>query len=647
MEDEVGQDANGTIPTTQTDELLKKIQTLEAENKKMHTEFNTQRAKLKDLFIQKEAEYTNCVAEKNAIQRELDEMKSLVMIAECRSDNERELSDQRTKEEISSLQLLVQETIEESSICKADLENLQEDNKRLRQENRELKEGIIQLQQEPTSLAVLSHVKKTLVRKLGADSASHDTLDDSMRKVNKYAQEDAEVLRSLVVPLEEEIKALKEKLRSTDEELQGLRNQKISPQVAPSTLSVSETTVPKPIDAIASTNNSVSKSTSMEFQCESCRNFDEELQKTKEQLTQSQTKIEALKKTIEESAEDIRKEAALRKDLEDQWQEKREAHKNEVQYLKDHVKKSETELLDLQQQFLDAKNEITTQLLRLSDDRERVNKQLETLQADNDYLSGRYLATAEEIENQYINLPSNVEELHELLLRQQNDFIQARVGCEFEKQKCVSYADEVQILRDQLDASINEKRAYKKKVQTEMKSLQDRLTEYLLTQQKYETMKNTFERKESELNKQISEFRVQVIELQEMNEKLNRINVEYKSKIKNLQDDLATSEHVQRDFVKLSQSLQITIEKFRQPNAEVRWQDDEDVDNCPNCNSVFTVTVRKQHCRHCGVIFCDKCLNKSVPSGPRQKPARVCELCHTLLAPNAAPYFSQEPPQSP
>lgn len=37
------------------------------------------------------------------------------------------------------------------------------------------------------------------------------------------AQEDAEVLRSLVVPLEEEIKALKDKLRATDEQLQKCR----------------------------------------------------------------------------------------------------------------------------------------------------------------------------------------------------------------------------------------------------------------------------------------------------------------------------------------------------------------------------------------------------------------------------------------
>lgn len=35
------------------------------------------------------------------------------------------------------------------------------------------------------------------------------------------------------------------------------------------------------------------------------------------------------------------------------------------------------------------------------------------------------------------------------------------------------------------------------------------------------------------------------------------MNADYKTKIKILQDDLATSEQVQKDFVKLSQSLQV------------------------------------------------------------------------------------------
>lgn len=42
------------------------------------------------------------------------------------------------------------------------------------------------------------------------------------------AQEDAEVLRSLVIPLEEEIQALKEKLRYTDQQLRKYESDKVN-----------------------------------------------------------------------------------------------------------------------------------------------------------------------------------------------------------------------------------------------------------------------------------------------------------------------------------------------------------------------------------------------------------------------------------
>lgn len=133
---------------------------------------------------------------------------------------------------------------------------------------------------------------------------------------------------------------------------------------------------------------------------------------------------------------------------------------------------NEQQLLELQQKFLETKDEVSRQLLRLGEEREKVNKHLEILQADNDFLSGRYLATAEEIENQYINLPNTIEELHEVILRQQSEFIQARLGCDYEKKRCVTSLDEIEILRDQLEASNNDRAASKKKVQAEIKSLQ-------------------------------------------------------------------------------------------------------------------------------------------------------------------------------
>lgn len=84
-----------------------------------------------------------------------------------------------------------------------------------------------------------------------------------------------------------------------------------------------------------------------------------------------------------------------------------------------------------------------------------------------------------------------------------------------------------------------------------------------------------------------------------------------------LQQDLATSEAVQKDFVRLSQSLQVIsfyrlnrtkhlnvalafqmeLEKIRAADTSVRWQDDEDVDSCPSCKNNFTVTRRKVSCR--------------------------------------------------
>jgi len=96
---------------------------------------------------------------------------------------------------------------------------------------------------------VFSAVTKTLARKVGnltnnvnlpsspspfsqtppvaiADTSGEDYLEQSMKR----AQEDVEVLRSLVLPLEEEIKALKDKLRFMDEQLRVYENTQVKNQ---------------------------------------------------------------------------------------------------------------------------------------------------------------------------------------------------------------------------------------------------------------------------------------------------------------------------------------------------------------------------------------------------------------------------------
>lgn len=100
-----------------------------------------------------------------------------------------------------------------------------------------------------------------------------------------------------------------------------------------------------------------------------------------------------------------------------------------------------------------------------------------------------------------------------------------------------------------------------------------------IERQKLISIKDAYEKKEIDSNKQSSELRVQVIELREANvscrdvipvlierayrkfysqEKLERQNNELRNKMSVLQQDLGNSEAVQKDFVRLSQSLQVT-----------------------------------------------------------------------------------------
>ena len=90
-------------------------------------------------------------------------------------------------------------------------------------------------------------------------------------------------------------------------------------------------------------------------------------------------------------------------------------------------------------------------------------------------------------------------------------------------------------------------------------------------------------------------------------------NQQLRNRVSALQADLETSEAVQRDFVQLSQQLQVVavcvlyskqikvenilsqvqLEKIRQSEKELRWQYEEDIDQCAECRQSFGVAKRK------------------------------------------------------
>lgn len=255
--------------------------------------------------------------------------------------------------------------------------------------------------------------------------------------------------------------------------------------------------------------------------------------------------------------QDLVKESSLRLDLEKTWQDKREAHKDEVQKLCDQLNSSERKFHEIQDEFNMFKDDVNRELLKVMEERQQINEHLETLQRDNDYLSCRYLEHSSALKDQDINLPQSIDELHELVLRLNENLILSKTGQEFNEKKSISARDEANLLRDQLHGKEKEREFLEQKLNSRIHSLEDNLKQQHHTHLKYLAEKEELQRELNDNKKEISDLRMQNIELSEKMEQLDKDKLDLKQKLSMMQHDLATSETVQKDFVRLSQSLQV------------------------------------------------------------------------------------------
>ncbi|KAL2736577.1 rab GTPase-binding effector protein 1-like [Vespula maculifrons] len=611
------------VKTDGEETLEKKISCLETENTKMREEFNVQRAKMKELFLQKEEELKRRLEDNISLQdenaklkNELDEAKSQLVVADLKIQNDILIERRKAQEEIASLQQVIHETVEESSCVRkrqdTEISKLKLSLVKLQEENAMLKSQLPREPQLDGPQISLSTVTKTLARKvasqLGADALSlgPDNLEENMRK----AQEDAEVLRSLVVPLEHEIKALKEKLRTTDDELQKCKEGQLLKKQQ--------------------------ESGNSQESCDMCRNYEAQLVKIQENVKDLEKQLVDSERMLNVQKEDLAKEVEFRHEMEQKWNEKKEEHKIKVAELTDISQTAQKTLLEIKKNFEHIQRTITDELSRLTREREEVQKHLLALQKQNENLMGKHSKHSHQLQSESINMPNNVEDLHLSLLKTHEDLIMARVAQEVAEENERTLRSEVNLLREEM---VRESAAKEQQVLM----LKNDISEFKLQLDKYAREQRSFTEKEEKLD----QLEKQLEEVSREKEKAELAITELKQRVTSLQQELDTSETVQKDFVRLSQSLQVQLERIRQAGSEVRWQHEEDVDECPSCHVTFTVTKKKVHCRHCGHIFCQSCLSRVVNSGPKQRPSRVCDVCHTLLVQDTAPYFSQEPPHTP
>ncbi|XP_043270530.1 rab GTPase-binding effector protein 1-like isoform X2 [Venturia canescens] len=607
-----------------SDEMRLKIEKLETENGHMREEFNAQRAKLKELFLQKEEELKRRSEENTRLQEEIaklrnefDECKSQLVVASLTLENDVDAEKRKAQEEIQSLQQVVLDTIKESSLSRDQLENELQKFKsvvsKLEQENSLLKSQMTKDPQSDGPQISLSTVTKTIARKvasqLGADALSlgSDNLEESMRK----AEEDAEVLRSLVVPLEEEIKALKEKLRSTDDELQRCKESQVVQKKSQETSSLGPT-------------------------CDMCVNYEAQLVKIQTTAKELEIQLNDTMRMLHAQREDLAKEVEFRKGMEEKWNEKKEEHKIKVNELTMASQMAQQALCEIKQTYRQGQQGIMEELSTLTRAREEVQRHLYELQRENEMLVGKHSKHSQQLQSETINMPNDVEELHVSLLKTHEDLITARVAQEVAQEKEETLRYEIGLLREQMDQDNRMREQQEAIVASEIQQLKTMVEKYRRDVRELAEKEEKLQRVE----KQLEEV------TKEKNDASTTI-AELRQRVASLQQVLDTSGEVQKDFVRLSQSLQVQLEKIRESGSEVRWQHEEDVDECPTCHSAFTISKKKVHCRHCGHVFCQSCMTRTVNSGPKQRPSRVCGVCHTLLVRDTAPYFSQEPPHTP
>ncbi|VDO85162.1 unnamed protein product, partial [Haemonchus placei] len=246
-------------------------------------------------------------------------------------------------------------------------------------------------------------------------------------------------------------------------------------------------------------------------------------------------------------------------------------------------------------------------------------------------LLGTNRATAAEMRAEPIDLPQSADQLQFLCLQMREEIIELKSARQHEQN---DMRDEIALLKEQLEEERNAKLALERDLLAQVNHLQTQLgiaASKLSTADAVVLSNETHERQIRDLQNTVAELEAQVKQVQSERAAVELTAQNYKARCTSLQSELDTSEAVQKDFVQLSQSLQIQLEKIRQSEQEVRWQWEDDVENCSGCGASVLKTKPRPRCLHCCKIFCTTCVQHIVPSGPNRRPANVCYVCHTLL----------------
>ncbi|XP_064324267.1 rab GTPase-binding effector protein 1 isoform X2 [Phalacrocorax carbo] len=302
--------------------------------------------------------------------------------------------------------------------------------------------------------------------------------------------------------------------------------------------------------------------------CDMCSNYEKQLQGIQIQEAETRDQVKKLQVMLRQANDQLEKTMKDKQELEDYMKQSAEDSSNQISVLMAKCQKSENFLSELQQAFSQAKRSVQEQMAVLTQSREQVSEELVRLQKDNESLQGKHSLHVSLQQAEDFILPEAAEELRELILKYREDIISVRTAADHLEEKLKA---EILFLKEQIQAEQYLKENIEETLQLEIENCKEEIASISSLKAELERIKVE---KEQENLQQLESLQEAKSTLEEQLKKetaakanLEQLVFEEKNKAQRLQTELDVSEQVQRDFVKLSQTLQVQLERIRQADS--------------------------------------------------------------------------------
>ncbi|XP_034745908.1 rab GTPase-binding effector protein 1 [Etheostoma cragini] len=312
--------------------------------------------------------------------------------------------------------------------------------------------------------------------------------------------------------------------------------------------------------------------------CDMCSNYEKQLQAIQGQEAETRDQVKKVQVMLRQANDQLERTMTEKQNLEDSVKVCNEETAAKVSALIQRVQESETLLSTLQQAFSEAKRNTQEQMVVLVKSREQVADELSRLQRDNESLQGKHRLHVELQQQEDFQMPNTVQELQGLVLLLREDLVALRTSADHMEEKLKA---EILFLKEQnqaeqclkenleetlqleiegckeeidiLEASFSSLKTELERIKMEKEQLQTSLAEKTETLESIQGLRSRLEHQLRELTTAKSALENQVFD--------------EKDKAQRLQTELDVSEQVQKDFVKLSQTLQVQLERIRQADS--------------------------------------------------------------------------------